>query len=214
MSATTHSLLVLACLTPSAAGTAQTPSCPGGRASTAVEEHTWVEPHARDVVVKHVFKAITGLGYSFADTAGPFVTAPKFSWPTSVIFKLWRGLVYPGAALVIRLEPTGPWTRIRSKRACNARRVNVHHRATHRTSTFRRSCSLRLMLRRHGPSCHALATRRCVLSPRVAPPWTTATPRSRCVAEWPRRSLETPRPYANTSLPSRVSTVPGTLGSR
>ena len=113
MSATTHSLLVLACLTPSAAGTAQTPSCPGGRASTAVEEHTWVEPHARDVVVKHVFKAITGLGYSFADTAGPFVTAPKFSWPTSVIFKLWRGLVYPGAALVIRLEPTGPWTRIR-----------------------------------------------------------------------------------------------------
>ena len=93
MSATTHLLLVLAYLTPSVAATAQTPSCPGGRASTAVEEHTWVEPHARDVVVKHVFKAITGLGYSFADTAGPFVTAPKFSWPTSVIFKLWRGLV-------------------------------------------------------------------------------------------------------------------------
>src|SRR3989449_5715630 len=112
MSATTHSLLVLACLTPSVAAT-QTPSCPGGRTSTAVEEYTWIEPHARDVVVKHVVKAITGLGYTFADTTGPFVTAPKFSWPTGVIFKLWRGLVYPGAALVIRLEPTGPWTRIR-----------------------------------------------------------------------------------------------------
>src|SRR5437870_12577979 len=92
MSATTHSLLVVACLTPSVAGTAQTPSCPGGRTSTAVEEYTWIEPHPRDVVVKHVFKAITGLGYTFTDTTGPFVTAPKFSWPTDVTFKLWRGL--------------------------------------------------------------------------------------------------------------------------
>src|SRR5207302_9703923 len=105
---------------------------------------TEVEPRGRELVDKHIVSALTALGYSFADTAEPFVTAPKFSWPTSVIFKLWRGLVYRGAALVIRLEPTGPWTRIRSKRACNARRVNVHHRATHRTSTFRRSCSLRL----------------------------------------------------------------------
>src|SRR2546428_13806985 len=86
MSATTHSLLVLACLTPSVAAT-QTPSCPGGRTSTAVEEYTWIEPHARDVVVKHVVKAITGLGYTFADTTGPFVTAPKFSWPTGAICK-------------------------------------------------------------------------------------------------------------------------------
>src|SRR5438876_11039944 len=99
MSATTHSLLVLACLTPSAAGTAQTPSCPGGRASTAVEEHTWAEPHARDVVVKHVFKAITGLGYRFADTARPFVTAPKFSWPTRLICQLRAGLVSPDPAV-------------------------------------------------------------------------------------------------------------------
>src|SRR2546430_2360384 len=113
MSATTHSLLVLACLTPSAAATAQTPSCPGGRASTAVEEYTWIEPHARDVVAKHVVKAITGLGYTFADTSGPLVTAPKFSWPTDIIFKLWRGLVYPGATLTIAVEPTGPWTRVR-----------------------------------------------------------------------------------------------------
>src|SRR6266853_5320737 len=112
MSATTYSLLVLACLTPSVAAPAQTPSCPGGRASTAVEEHTWVEPHARDVVVKQVVKAITGLGYTFTDTTGPFVTAPKFSWPTDVIFKLWRGLVYPGATLTIAVEPTGPWTRV------------------------------------------------------------------------------------------------------
>src|SRR5207245_2470466 len=42
-----------------------------------------------------------------------FVTAPKFSWPTGVIFKLWRGLVYPGATLAIAVEPTGPWTRVR-----------------------------------------------------------------------------------------------------
>ena len=113
MSATTHSLLVLACLTPAVAGTAQTPSCPGGRTSTAVEEYTWIEPHARDVVAKHVVKAITGLGYTFADTSGPLVTAPKFSWPTDIIFKLWRGLVYPGATLTIAVEPTGPWTRVR-----------------------------------------------------------------------------------------------------
>src|SRR5438046_10574961 len=112
MSATTHSLLVLACLTPAVAGTAQTPSCPGGRASTAVKEYTWIEPHARDVVVKHVVKAITGLGYTFTDTTGPFVTAPKFSWPTNVVCKLWRGLVYPGATLTIDGEPTGPWRRV------------------------------------------------------------------------------------------------------
>src|SRR5712691_9030390 len=113
MSATTHSLLVLACLTPSAAGTAQTPSCPGRRASTALEQYTWVEPHPRDVVVKQVVKAITGLGYTFTDTTGPFVTAPKVSWPTNVVFKLWRGLVYPGATLTIDVEPTGPWTQVR-----------------------------------------------------------------------------------------------------
>ena len=112
MSATTHSLLALACLTPSVAAT-QTPSCPGGRASTALEQYTWVEPHPRDVVVKQVVKAITVLGYTFADTSGPLVTAPKFSWPTDVIFKLWRGLVYPGATLTIAVEPTGPWTRVR-----------------------------------------------------------------------------------------------------
>src|SRR6266702_1283814 len=93
MSAPTHSLLVLACLAPSMAATAQTPSCPGGRASTAVKEYTWIEPHARDVVVKHVVKAITGLGYTFADTTGPFVTAPKFSWPTDVLFKLCGSVV-------------------------------------------------------------------------------------------------------------------------
>src|SRR5947199_214219 len=73
----------------------------------------WIEPHARDVVAKHVVKAITGLGYTFADTSGPLVTAPKFSWPTDIIFKLWRGLVYPGATLTIAVEPTGPWTRVR-----------------------------------------------------------------------------------------------------
>src|SRR2546421_9498196 len=112
MSATTHLLIVLACLTPSVAAT-QTPSCPGGRASTAVEQYTWVEPHARDVVVQHVVKATTGPGYPFADRTGPFATAPKFSWPTGVLFKLWRGLVYPGAALTIAVEPTGPWTRVR-----------------------------------------------------------------------------------------------------
>ena len=112
MSATTHSLLALACLTPSVAAT-QTPSCPGGRASTALEQYTWIEPHPRDVVVKQVVKAITVLGYTFADTSGPLVTAPKFSWPTDVIFKLWRGLVYPGATLTIAVAPTGPWTQVR-----------------------------------------------------------------------------------------------------
>src|SRR5438034_9190160 len=128
MSATTHSLLVLACLTPSVAATAQGPSCPGGRASTAVEQYTWVEPHARDVVVKHVVKAITGLGYTFTDTTGPFVTAPKFSWPTNVVFKLWRGLVYPGATLTIDVEPTGPWTRVRLEtRDRKSTRLNSSH---------------------------------------------------------------------------------------
>src|SRR3989475_8313973 len=113
MSATTHSLLVLACLTPSAAGTAQTPSCPGRRASTALEQYSWVDPEAGDAVVKQVVKGIPGPGYTFADTTGRFVTAPKFSWPTGVIFKLWRGLVYAGATLAIAVEPTGPWTRVR-----------------------------------------------------------------------------------------------------
>jgi len=92
---------------------AQRPSCPSGRASSAVREDTWVEPHPREVVVKHVVKAITGIGYSFTDTTGPFVTAPKFSWPANVTFKLWRGLVYPGASLTIDVAPTGPWTRVR-----------------------------------------------------------------------------------------------------
>src|SRR2546429_9764348 len=115
MSATTNSLLVLACLTPSMAAT-QTPQCPGGRTSTAVEDNTWIDPHARDVVVKHVVKAITGLGYTFADTTGPFVTAPKFSWRTGVIFKLWRGLAYPEATLAIAVEPTGPWPRVARER--------------------------------------------------------------------------------------------------
>src|SRR5216117_3938922 len=152
MSATTHSLLVLACLTPSVAATAQGPSCPGGRASTAVEQYTWVEPHARDVVVKHVVKAITGLGYTFTDTTGPFVTAPKFSWPTNVVFKLWR------ASSILEPHSRSTWSppaRGRgsaSKRACSARRVNVHHRAIHRTWTFRRSCFLKLRRRRRGPS--------------------------------------------------------------
>ena len=113
MSATTHLLLVLACLTPSVAATAQTPSCPGERASTALEQNTWVDPHPRDVVVKHVVKAITALGYTFADTTGPLVTAPMFSWPTNVIFTQWRGLVYPGTRLTIAVEPTGPWARVR-----------------------------------------------------------------------------------------------------
>src|SRR5438046_10190753 len=109
MSATTHSLLVLACLTPSVAAT-QTPSCPGGRTSTAVQEYTWIEPHARDVVVKHVVKAITRLGYTFADTTGPFVTAPKLSWPTDVLFKLRRTRVHPVPTLPIAVAPPGPWT--------------------------------------------------------------------------------------------------------
>ena len=108
-----YSPLVLACLTPLVAATAQTPSCPGGRASTAVQENTWVEPHARDVVVRHVVKALTILGYSFADTSGPLVTVPRFSWPTSVVFTQWRGLVYPGTTLTIDVQPTGPWTRVR-----------------------------------------------------------------------------------------------------
>lgn len=112
-SRTTHSLLVLACLTPSVPGTAQTPSCPGGRASTAVQENTWVQPHSRDVVVKQVVKALTVLGYTFADTTGPLVTVPRFSWPTSVVFTQWRGLVYPGTTLTIAVEPTGPWARVR-----------------------------------------------------------------------------------------------------
>ncbi len=113
MSASTHSLLVLACLTPSVAGTAQTPSCPGGRVSTAVQENTWVQPHSRDVVVKQVVKALTVLGYTFADTTVPLVTTPRFSWPTSVVFTQWRGLVYPGTTLTIAVEPTGPWARVR-----------------------------------------------------------------------------------------------------
>lgn len=78
-----------------------------------MKEYTWIEPHARDVVVKHVVKAITGLGYTFTDTTGPLVTAPRFSWPTNVIFTQWRGLVYPGTTLTIAVEPTGPWARVR-----------------------------------------------------------------------------------------------------
>lgn len=76
-------------------------------------EDTWVEPHAPDLVVKQVVKSITALGYTFTDTTGPLVTAPKFSWPSSSTFTLWRRLVYPGAKLTIAVAPAGPWTRIR-----------------------------------------------------------------------------------------------------
>jgi len=99
-------------MTSSLAARVQSP-CPSGRASTAVLEDTWVEPHAPDVVVKQVVKSITALGYTFTDRTGPLVTAPNFSWPSSSTFTLWRGLVYPGAKLTVAVEPAGPWTRIR-----------------------------------------------------------------------------------------------------
>jgi Tfp pilus assembly protein PilF len=106
-------LLLLTWVTTALAATTQSPACPTGRASTAVQQDTWVEPHPADVVVKQVVKSITALGYRFTDTTGPLVTVSSFSWPSSTAFTLWRGLVYPGARLAIAVEPTGPWTRIR-----------------------------------------------------------------------------------------------------
>jgi len=113
MNPATLSLFLLIWVTSSLAAMTQSPSCPIGRASTAVQQDTWVEPHAPDVVVKQVVKSITALGYTFTDTTGPFVTAPSFSWPSSSTFTLWRGLVYPGTKLTIAVEPAGAWTRIR-----------------------------------------------------------------------------------------------------
>jgi len=108
-----RSLLVLASVTSSLKAATQGPSCPSGRASTAMLAATWVEPQPPEVVGKHVVKSIRTLGYTFTDTAGPLVTAPKFSWPSSSVFTLWRGLAYPGATLTIAVQPAGPWTRVR-----------------------------------------------------------------------------------------------------
>jgi len=116
-----RSLLIVMCVTAPGAAIAQGPACPGGRASTATRLDTWVEPHAREVVAQQVFKSITELGYTFADTTGPYVTAPKFSWPTNSTFPLWRSLVYPGATLTIAVDTAGPWSRVRleTRLACD-----------------------------------------------------------------------------------------------
>ena len=65
-------------------------------------------------IAKQLVKSVTELGYTFRlvrkDSA--FITAPRWTWPQTLAFFMWRSLVYPGAEHTLTLQAAGAWTRL------------------------------------------------------------------------------------------------------
>lgn len=91
---------------------AQVTACASGRPSTATLSNTAVEPQPPTVVAKQLVKSITALGYKFVRKDSVFVTAPRWTWPQSAVFFMWRSLVFPGAEHTFVVQAAGQWTRL------------------------------------------------------------------------------------------------------